>query len=73
MRIQVNKLTLTVKEAAECIGVSKDLIYKMVQEKQIPCLRIGKRILFRHESIEEWMINQEKDYYSASSDKNDFY
>ncbi|WP_421535590.1 helix-turn-helix domain-containing protein [Priestia sp. D3YE.R1] len=69
----MNKLTLTVKEAAECIGVSKDLIYKMVQEKRIPCLRIGKRLLFRRESIEEWMISQEKDYYSANSDKNDSY
>jgi excisionase family DNA binding protein len=51
--------TMTVKEVAEFIGVSKDLIYELVRTKQVPHVRIGKRIIFNQESLENWLIKQE--------------
>jgi excisionase family DNA binding protein len=51
--------TMTVYEVAEFIGVSKDLIYELVRAKQIPHLRIGKRIIFNQESLENWLIKKE--------------
>ncbi|QTL47327.1 helix-turn-helix domain-containing protein [Priestia aryabhattai] len=59
------KRTLTVKETAQYIGVSKDLIYKMVRTKEIPFIRIGRRVLFRKESIDQWLHSQE-----IASDQN---
>lgn len=51
--------TINVQELAVYIGVSKDLIYKLVREKRIPFIKIGKRILFRVEAINLWLKEQE--------------
>lgn len=55
----MDRTTLTVKEVADYIGVSKDLVYKLVREKEIPAVRIGRRLVFRMESIEKWMVGKE--------------
>ena len=38
-------LMLTVVEAAAALGISRTLAYEAVRTKQIPSLRIGRRIL----------------------------
>jgi excisionase family DNA binding protein len=40
-----NRLTLTVEEAAQALGISRASAYEAVRAKQIPSVRIGKRIL----------------------------
>jgi excisionase family DNA binding protein len=55
----MERQTINVQEAAAFIGVSKDLVYQLVRQKDIPHLKVGKRILFRKESLERWMNNQE--------------
>ncbi|HDR7911768.1 DNA-binding protein [Bacillus cereus] len=55
----MNRQTLNVQEIANYIGVSRDLIYKMVRTNEIPFIRIGKRLLFRKESIDKWLLSQE--------------
>lgn len=60
----MERITLTVKEAADYIGVSKDLIYKLVRENDIPNVRVANRILFRKIAIDKWM--QEKEQRSFS-------
>lgn len=55
----VKRNTLTTLETAKYLGVSQDLIFKMVREKSIPHFRIGRRILFRVESIEKWITDRE--------------
>lgn len=54
----LKRSTLEVKEVANYLGVSSDLIYRLVREKAIPHFRIGKRILFKKHAIDEW-INQQ--------------
>lgn len=56
----MQRTTLTVSETADHLGVSVDTIYTMVREKQIPHVRVRRRIFFRVEAIEEWMRNQEQ-------------
>ncbi|GAB7387420.1 hypothetical protein BSNK01_12560 [Bacillaceae bacterium] len=53
------RVTLTVAEAAAYIGVCEDTIYTMVREKQIPHIRVRRRIFFRKESLDRWMAEQE--------------
>ncbi|MFS0555057.1 helix-turn-helix domain-containing protein [Brevibacillus sp. 179-C9.3 HS] len=48
----------SVTSIAEYLNVSTDSIYAMVREKQIPHVRIRKRILFHMDIIEEWLKNQ---------------
>jgi excisionase family DNA binding protein len=45
---------LDVAEIAERLGVSKSLIYKMVDTKEIPHYRIGNAIRFDIDEIEKW-------------------
>lgn len=40
-----DRLTLTVEEAAAALGISHALAYEAVQRGDIPCIRIGRRIL----------------------------
>jgi excisionase family DNA binding protein len=41
----VHRLTLTVEEAARILGISRAVAYEAVAHGEIPCIRIGKRIL----------------------------
>ncbi|NGM83950.1 helix-turn-helix domain-containing protein [Paenibacillus sp. 7124] len=49
----------SVSELAEYLKVSTDSIYTMVREKQIPHVRVRKRIIFPMNMIEEWLNNQQ--------------
>jgi excisionase family DNA binding protein len=39
------RLTLTLEEAARALGISRAFAYEAVARGEIPCIRIGKRIL----------------------------
>lgn len=56
----MKRKTLTVHEVADYIGVSIDTIYTMVREKQIPYVRVRRRIFFSIETIDSWMKDQEQ-------------
>jgi excisionase family DNA binding protein len=51
--------TLRAKEAAAYLGISYWLILELAKKKEIPHIRAGSRVLFRRESLDEWMQNQE--------------
>ncbi len=51
----MTRITLTVTEAAELIGVSQTTVYTMAREKQIPHVRVRGRILFHRDVIEAWL------------------
>lgn len=44
-----DRLVLTVEEARQQLGLSRGLMYQAVRIKQVPSIRVGKRILIpRH-------------------------
>ncbi|PEM87326.1 excisionase family DNA-binding protein [Bacillus toyonensis] len=51
--------TMTAKEAANYLGISIDLIYKESIYGSLPCIRIGRRKLFRKEALDRYMLQQE--------------
>ncbi|MES1053646.1 helix-turn-helix domain-containing protein [Bacillus thuringiensis] len=55
----MERSTLTAKEAATYLGVSLDLIYKESIYGSLPCVRIGRRKIFRKESLDRWMTKKE--------------
>ncbi len=44
--------TMTVTEAATCLGVSRYAAYQAVREGSIPSIRIGRRILVPVQALE---------------------
>lgn len=61
----IMRTTLTVREAAERLGLHEDTIYNMVKSKQIPHIRARRRILFRAETLDQWMNQKEKESVGA--------
>lgn len=57
----IQRTTLTANEAAKYLGISYWLITQLVKRKQIPCSRVGKRILFRKEILDIYLSEKEKD------------
>ena len=58
---KIHRTTLIAKEAAEYLGISYWLITQLVRRKQIPCSRVGKRILFRKEALDIYFSKKEND------------
>lgn len=52
------KLTLTVPEAAELVGISKAKMYEIVRIEGFPAIRFGKRILVNRKKLESWLDEQ---------------
>lgn len=57
---KVERTTLTMKETAEYLGVSYWLINQLVRRKQIPCARVGGRVLFRVQALDEYLKEKEE-------------
>lgn len=53
----MEKMTYSIKEAAEILGVSKSFMYKLVQGNEIPVIRLGKRLVIPKIRLHEF-INQ---------------
>ena len=49
------RLTLTVTEAAELLGVSRNSLYEAVRRNEIPHLRIGRRIVIPRRQLENML------------------
>lgn len=57
---KVERTTLTMKETAEYLGISYWLVNRLVRRKQIPCARVGGRVLFRVQALNEYLTEKEE-------------
>ena len=57
---KISRTTLTMKETAEYLGVSYWLVTQMVKRKQIPCSRVGGKVLFRKEALDNYLKQKEE-------------
>lgn len=49
------ELTYNVKEAAQVLGVSTDIIYDLCSRSELPHRRLGRRIVIPKIALEEWL------------------
>ncbi len=49
------KEVMTVKEVSEYLRCSESCIWKLKRELQIPFFRVGKKVLFDKEKINNWI------------------
>lgn len=63
--IKHEKLTLSVPEAAQIVGVSQSKMYEIVKIKGFPTIQIGRRLLVSAKGLERWIEEQaEKGWYA---------
>jgi len=51
----MDKLTLSVDEAAALSGIGRDKLYELTKRPDFPALRLGRRILISRNAFEEWI------------------
>lgn len=49
------KLTLTVEEVGELLGISRPTAYELTKRSDFPVLRIGRRIVIPVDGLNEWV------------------
>ena len=49
------KLTVSVKEAADMLGISKPKMFELLNSGQIPHKRIGKKIIISYQAVADWV------------------
>lgn len=54
----VEKLTYSVTEAAEALGVSRPTMYELIRREGIPTLKVGSRVLISRKRLTEWVDQQ---------------
>lgn len=52
------KLTLSVPEAADALGVSRARMYQIIKIKGFPTVQVGKRLLVSVKGLERWVEDQ---------------
>jgi len=55
VNIIVKKVTLTIKEVSEILGIPNGKIYELVRMSQIPHTKVGSRVIFHEDVLREWM------------------
>ena len=58
---KIQRTTLTMKEAAEYVGISYWLINQLVRRKEIPCSKVGGKFLFKVQVLDEYLSSKEQE------------
>lgn len=54
----MEKITYTITEAADALGLSRPTIYKLLRAPGFPAVRIGGRWLIPKDALTDWLLNQ---------------
>lgn len=54
----MEKITLSVSETAELLGVSVSTIYVMARLNEIPHKKVRGRVLFHRQTVENWLMSE---------------
>lgn len=61
MGVDMNRLTLTVKEVSEALGIGINQAYALVKQTGFPKLKIGTKYLVPKDEFELWIKAQSKE------------
>ena len=68
VRMMNETVTLKSKAAAQYIGISYWLLLEMTKKGELPYIAAGGRKLFRKETLDLWMANQEAQSVQTKSE-----
>lgn len=58
--IDREKMALSVPEAAELLGVSVPLVYRLIGRNDFPSVKIGRRTVINRKRLQDWLDAQAK-------------
>ncbi|CAB4218104.1 excise, DNA binding domain, excisionase family [uncultured Caudovirales phage] len=54
------RLTMTVQETADALGISRNTAYDLVHQGVIPSVRLGRRFLVPKQALKDWLNQSER-------------
>ena len=54
-RMSAVKIGLTIEEAAECTGIGRNTMRKLVDWGKLPVLKVGRKAIIRRDTLERFM------------------
>lgn len=65
-----SKMAYSIDEAAECTGIGRNILRKLIEWKKLPVLKVGRKLLIRADTIETFMeLNEGNDLRNQSEVK----
>ena len=65
-----SKMAYSIDEAAECTGIGRNTLRKLIEWKKLPVLKVGRKLLIRADTIEAFMeLNEGNDLRNQSEGK----
>lgn len=58
MTEKAKRLTMSVPEAAEALGVARSTMYQIIHRADFPAFKLGNRTLISRSGLEEWVKAQ---------------
>lgn len=55
MTAQVKCITLSARDLAELLGISRSTAYALFHREDFPTLKIGRRLLVTHDALMQWL------------------
>lgn len=53
--MQVGRRLFDIKEASDYIGLQVDTVYRMVSQRRIPFVKVGRRTMFNVRLLDDWL------------------
>ena len=66
----IEAMYLNVKEVSELLNCSKFAIYKWVQHRDIPHIKLGRRLVFIDKEVKDWYYSNESRRVYPEQDKH---
>lgn len=51
---------LTIKDVLEITKLGRTTIYEVMSRGELPYLRIGRSVRFRHDALDKWLLELER-------------
>ena len=64
---------MNVASAAEYLGLSKGGMYRLVYDREVPHYKVGKRLSFRRDELDEWISKSRVKTASETEDEASAY
>lgn len=61
----MEKLTLSIPEAAKVLGISQTRMYQLSRSEGFPSISVGRRILISVRGLERWVEEQAQKGYTG--------
>lgn len=53
----MNELVYTVKETADVLKIGMNKAYELIEQKQIPAVKVGRKFLIPKQALENWLMS----------------